>query len=111
MQSLEMTDVTPAAPLATTITIMITTITALGITMTREFPHQRTVIPSVGEKRGRIVVNRTFFLVVNRVKQHILTHLLQLCIIGRASAASEATLSSSPLRFSVYVGLVRAINP
>ena len=25
-------------------------------------------------------------------------------IIGGASAASEATLSSSPLRFSVYVG-------
>ena len=34
-------------------------------------------------------------------------------IIGGASAASEATLSSCPLRFAVYVGIiiVRAINP
>ena len=32
-------------------------------------------------------------------------------IIGGASAASEATLSSCPLRFAVYVGLVREINP
>ena len=27
-------------------------------------------------------------------------------IIGGASAASEATLSSSPLRFAVYVGII-----
>ena len=33
-----------------------------------------------------------------------------LLIIGGASTASEATLSSSPLRFAVYVGLVRACN-
>ena len=35
-------------------------------------------------------------------------------IIGGASAASEATLSSCPLRFAVYVGIiiiVRTINP
>ena len=33
-------------------------------------------------------------------------------LVGGASAASEATLSSSPLRFAVYVGIiVRAINP
>ena len=35
-------------------------------------------------------------------------------IIGGASAASEATLSSCPLRFAVYVGIiiiVCAINP
>ena len=32
--------------------------------------------------------------------------------VGGASAASEATLSSCPLRFAVYVGIiVRAINP
>ena len=31
-------------------------------------------------------------------------------IIGGASAASEATLSSCPLRFAVYVGLVRTCN-
>ena len=27
-------------------------------------------------------------------------------VIGRASAVSEATLSSSPLRFAVYVGVI-----
>ena len=33
-------------------------------------------------------------------------------VIGGASAASEATLSSCPLRFAVYVGIiVRATNP
>ena len=33
-------------------------------------------------------------------------------LVGGASAASKATLSSCPLRFAVYsVGLVRAINP
>ena len=36
-------------------------------------------------------------------------------LIGGASAASEATLNSCPLRFAVYVGIiiiiVRAINP
>ena len=32
-------------------------------------------------------------------------------IIGGASAASEATLSSCPLRFAIYVSIVRAINP
>ena len=37
---------------------------------------------------------------------------LSMFFIGEASAASEATLSSSPLRFAVYVGIiVRAINP
>ena len=32
-------------------------------------------------------------------------------LVGGASAASEATLSSCPLRFPIYVGIVRAINP
>ena len=31
-------------------------------------------------------------------------------VIGGVSAASEATLSSCPLRFAVYVGLVHACN-
>ena len=37
----------------------------------------------------------------------------QVQLVGGASAASEATLSSSPLRFVVYVGIiiVRATNP
>ena len=34
-----------------------------------------------------------------------------MAVIGGASAASEATLSSCPLRFAIYVSIVRAINP
>ena len=44
-------------------------------------------------------------------KNYIVLAELLYCIFGGASAASEATLSSCPLRLAVYVGIVRAINP